>query len=196
MRSDSFLDCYDRDFAPKLGPRAATFRAVFAELIALKRPVTIVETGCVREIGNWFDGQSTLLFDKFTEHVGGHVCAVDLNPESVRVAQAAVGAQTTVHYGDSVLFLSRFDRPIDFLYLDSLDWDDRDPQTSAMHHFCELCAANRHLSRGAIVMTDDTAIKWPPLAYGKGMLVATYMQRIGADVFCHGGAQVAWKMPN
>ena len=54
------------DISPKLDQRETSFKKIFKYLDALPTPIIIVETGCLREKNNFLDGQSTLLFDKYT----------------------------------------------------------------------------------------------------------------------------------
>ena len=51
---------------PKLGDRAISFKKIFKYLDSQPTPIIIVETGCLRKKDNFLDGQSTLLFDKYT----------------------------------------------------------------------------------------------------------------------------------
>ena len=62
------LDFYKwfETIASKLGNREISFRNFFKYLDAQPTPIIIVETGCLRNLDNFADGQSTLLFDKYT----------------------------------------------------------------------------------------------------------------------------------
>lgn len=189
-----FFDVFDREFDRLLGHRAATSRAAYVELLAHARgPIVIVETGCVRAPGNWAgDGQSTIILDHLAAAMSGRVWSVDISSEAVAVASSLTSENVSVICGDSVEFLSRFDHPIDFLYLDSLDLDANSPLVAAHHHLFELCAASRNLRAGSIVMVDDTwQLHGRP--FGKGMLIAEYMDKIGAELICE-GYQSAWLM--
>lgn len=194
----AFLAVFDRDYAPQLGHRALTFRAVFEQLCTKQSPC-IVETGCLRYAGNFAgDGQSTLLFDCLAQHVGGKVYSVDISPDAIEVARNSVSPDVSLTCGDSVSFLAQFEQPIDLLYLDSFDFDANEPIPSALHHMYELCAAMPNLRPGSIVLVDDTSIdnvwrvhgRW----FGKGMLIASYMKKIGSPIFVEGETQVAWML--
>ena len=50
----------------KLGNREVSFKKIFKYLDSQPDPIIIVETGCLRVKDNFLDGQSTLLFDKYT----------------------------------------------------------------------------------------------------------------------------------
>ena len=45
--------------ASKLGDREVSFRKIFNYLDSKSTPIIIVETGCLRELNNFQDGQST-----------------------------------------------------------------------------------------------------------------------------------------
>lgn len=186
-----FLDTFDAYLAPLLNHRAVTFRAVFSRLVALGKPLTIVETGCLRELRNFAgDGQSTFLFDCLVASCGGSVWSVDISQISLAAARSATSPNVHLVLNDSVAFLGSFGRPIDFLYLDSVELDGNEPLISARHHLHELCGAMRWLKSGAIVMVDDTwLVAGKP--FGKGMLVAEHMAMIGASLIAE-GYQMAW----
>lgn len=186
------LDDFDRLFAGKLDHRAETFRKVIEAVQHLSRP-TIVETGCLRVIGNWMgDGQSTIVLDWLATETGGTVWSVDKSAMAVQVARSEAGCNTIVVLGDSVEFLSRFHVKIDLLYLDSLDIG-RDERASAMHCLAEFKAARPRLIPGSIVCIDDTFMSGGRLT-GKGIFVDEKMTEIGAILIAD-GYQRAWRMP-
>ena len=52
----------------KLGIRKTSFTKIFQYLDNINGPINILETGCLRKKDNFIgDGQSTLLFDKYTQ---------------------------------------------------------------------------------------------------------------------------------
>ena len=70
MSKNNFYQWFDEIF-PKLGVRKDSFRKIFNYLDKLPDPIIIVETGCLRIKDNFIgDGQSTLLFDKYTQSRG------------------------------------------------------------------------------------------------------------------------------
>jgi Methyltransferase domain len=179
----------------ELGHRLGTFSAVFDCLRALGRPITIVETGCLRAAGNYAgDGQSTLLFADLVDEIGGDVFSVDISPQSVAAAISVVGRRVDLYCMDSVKYLARFPRGIDLLYLDSYDFDGNEPMKSAIHHLYELAAAAKNLHSGTIVLVDDTSRR-TGVFFGKGMLIAEYMAKIDAKILCEGETQIAWLIP-
>ena len=82
------LDFYKwfETIASKLGNREISFRKIFKYLDSQPTPIIIVETGCLRVKDNFLDGQSTLLFDKYTLARGkeSKVYTVDINSNSTK----------------------------------------------------------------------------------------------------------------
>ena len=91
---DNNLDFYKwfETITSKLGNREISFRKIFKYLDSQPTPIIIVETGCLRKVDNFLDGQSTLLFDKYTLSRGekSKVYTVDINPNSTKVCEQAV----------------------------------------------------------------------------------------------------------
>ena len=140
--------------APQLGQREISFRKIFKYLDAQPTPIIIVETGCLREIDNFLDGQSTLLFDKYTLSRGNNskVYTVDINPKSTKICKEAVSKNVEITTGDSVRYLNDLSSnflknktKVSMFYLDSFDVDWRYPYPSAAHHLKELTSINRIL---------------------------------------------------
>jgi hypothetical protein len=173
-----------------LNLRAEAFDAITAQLESLGRPVTIVETGCLRQEGNWAgDGQSTLVWDKFVNYAGGTVLSVDLDPHAAALANSLTSDLTRVESNDSVAWLlhsAAVGLQVDFLYLDSYDIDWANPEPSMKHHEKELVAARPMLRPGTIVAVDDNT----PTA-GKGYLVGVTAEREGWHVLADGYVR-AW----
>lgn len=187
-----------------LGIRAVTMKEALQRLDTFKRPVLIVETGSARTeaIG---DGQSTLLFEKYLKlGPGGRLITVDLNPEATYFCNQRLDPSYSKAFtGDSVSFLKNFGKyipsgfeKIDLLYLDSYDVDMNAPHDSALHHIYELVAAKPYLTSNTLVLIDDSPQNYnmcmnlegqyqllnPPRAWGKGMYVAEYAEKIGAEI--------------
>ena len=105
MSSANFAD----RFAPHLGAtrRWQAFVFIADALAELRRPIGIVETGCLRQIGNWAgDGQSTVVWDWLIKQHGGYGHSYDISAESVAAARSAVST-LQVHQQDSVEALGR-----------------------------------------------------------------------------------------
>ena len=73
----------------------------FKYLDALQTPIIIVETGCLRDQDNFLDGQSTLLFDKYTLSRGNNskVYTVDISPKSTKICKEAVSKNVEINSG-------------------------------------------------------------------------------------------------
>jgi len=215
--SQNFWNFFEQEAESKLAKRAISFRKIFEYLDTFETPITIVETGCLRQIGNWAgDGQSTLLFDKYVSSKGNgsHVYSVDLDPEAVSACKSQVSSNVTVITNDSVNYLNSLaesfisnDTQISLLYLDSYDVDWVYWYPSAAHHLKELAVAQRFINHNTLVVIDDCGLHGmilpredDPALYtinggiqigGKGRLVAELANQIGIKpMFTH--YQVGW----
>ena len=207
--------------ASKLENREVSFRKIFKYLDSQPTPIIIVETGCLRKNNNFLDGQSTLLFDKYTLSRGNNskVYTVDISPKSTQVCREAVSKNVEITTGDSVSYLNKISKKflenktkVSMFYLDSFDLDWRYPFPSAAHHLKELAAITKIIDSKTLVVVDDSPANanvtyvenhhenWkiiqspapPPTIGGKGFLVHEYATRVGAElVFSH--YQAAWK---
>ena len=144
---------------------------------------SIIETGCVRLLGNWADGQSTVLLSRFVDWHGGRLRSVDLDPTAVdTVRSCIVSDRFCCHCGDSVAWLeSQTDlSTVDLFYLDSYDLDWHNDQASAEHHLREFQTIRPYLKPGALVAIDDNG-RWLSSGQrtGKGRLIAEYLQDQG-----------------
>ena len=172
----TFWDFFEREAAPRLGIRAGAYRKIFEYLDALHRPVTIVETGCVRT-NSWDEGKSTVLFGEYARsHVGSCVWSVDSSEQAVALARSLTEhLPVNICQLDSVQFLNKLTGAVDLLYLDSCDVYDLDhPGRSAEHHQREFEAALRLLRPHTLVVVDDSPMRNGRVV-GKGMLLAEQM---------------------
>ena len=219
MNSD--LDFYKwfNNIASKLNEREISFRKIFKYLDSMPDRIIIVETGCLRVKDNFLDGQSTLLFDKYTLARGkeSKVYTVDINSNSTKVCQQAVSDNVEITTDDSVRYLNNLSNKlfsnktkVSMFYLDSFDVDWRYPYPSAAHHLKELTAISKILHKDTLVVVDDSPATgnltrkenepvptWKilespaPTIGGKGFLVHEYASHVGAKlVFSH--YQAAW----
>lgn len=214
--SQDFWSYFEKEAEPNLAHRAVSFRKIFEYLDEFETPVTIVETGCLRAVGNFAgDGQSTLLFDRYVSWRGdgSHVYTVDLDPAAVEACRSAVSSNVTVTCGDSVGYLNSVAQgfidnatQITLLYLDSYDVDWTYWYPSAAHHLKELAVAQRFINTDTLVVVDDCGINTTVLLDvngvpslvpehinigGKGRLVAELAAQLGIQpVFTH--YQVGW----
>ncbi len=162
------------------GKRRDTLRATLA-LLDARGATTLVETGTAR-LGlakTKGDGASTIVFGLWAQQHRAHLHSVDIDPTAIAEARAAVATQNlsdAVSFAaqDSVAFLSEFQTPVDFLYLDSYDYDPRDQavqKASQEHHLQEFLAIESRLHDNSIVLIDDCAQP----GGGKGKLVIEHM---------------------
>jgi hypothetical protein len=183
-------------YLDRLGKRAEAFITIFTllrENFDNDGPLTIVETGCVRDLNNWEgDGNSTILFNLFASETGSTFYSIDINPSHCDLARRSC-PKATMLSGDSVTMLHQLRSSvdaIDLLYLDSFDLDWSNPHPSALHHLKELCAAAPLLKSGSFVFVDDNSG-----GIGKGMYVADFLLNIGAEKVFE-GYQVGFRMPH
>ena len=159
-----FYQWFD-SISAKLGNREISFRKIFKYLDSQSTPIIIVETGCLRIRENFLDGQSTLLFDKYTLSRGekSKVYTVDINSSSTSVCKQTVSSNVEITTDDSVRYLNNLTHKfftdktkVSMFYLDSFDVDWRYPYPSAVHHLKELAAISRVLHKDTLVVVDDS----------------------------------------
>lgn len=172
---------YDR--IPKKNPRYPTlFRAI--KLLKMRNAKTIVETGTSRNGNQNFegDGGSTIIFSEWALDHDAQFYSVDLDPENLWNAKEAVEQQigqknANIHFvcSDSLEFLKNFTQKIDFLYLDSYDFEVNNPLPSQYHHLYEIQIAYPLLHEKSVVMIDDCDLPHG----GKGKLAIAYLLERG-----------------
>ncbi len=200
---------------PKLGKRAISFKKIINYLDSLPDPIIILETGCLRKIDSFSgDGQSTLIFDKYTQYRGNssRVFSVDINEQNVNICKSIVSEKVYLERNDSIRFISKFHNLLDkkqkisLLYLDSFDvnWDY--PSESSAHHLKELTASIPYINKNTLVVVDDAPVNIvgytdennkfqqikDPRIGGKGILVHEYAKSVNAEIF-FSHYQVAYK---
>ena len=213
------------NIAPKLDHREISFKKIFKYLDAQPTPIIIVETGCLRDKDNFLDGQSTLLFDKYTLSRGENskVYTVDINLKSTKVCKEVVSKNVEITTDDSVRYLNNLSSiflknktKVSMFYLDSFDVDWRYPYPSAAHHLKELTSITRLLHENTLVVVDDspaignlthteqkpnptweilTSPSPPPTIGGKGFLVHEYASHVRAKLV-FSHYQAAWNKFN
>ncbi len=220
MKNSTDFYKWFEEIAPKLGDRKVSFKKIFKYLDSQPTPIIIVETGCLRVKDNFLDGQSTLLFDKYTLSRGekSKVYTVDIKSNSTKVCKQVVSDNVEITTDDSVRYLNKLSNnfiktktQVSMFYLDSFDVDWRYTYPSAAHHLKELASITRLLNKNTLVVVDDSPAfgnltqtedelnpqwkileKSTPSIGGKGFLIHEYASRVGAKVvFSH--YQTAWK---
>jgi predicted O-methyltransferase YrrM len=162
--------------------RETTFRLCF-EILEHRGAKILVETGTARN-GGWNchgDGCSTLLFAAWANDHEASLFSVDIDPGAINESKAAV-SQINPHVQfatqDSISFLRDFDQQIDFLYLDSYDFEPSNPHPSQLHHLNEIEAAYPHLHENTVIMIDDCDLPYG----GKGKLAIEFLKAHGWEV--------------
>lgn len=138
----------------------------------------LVETGTSRDGASNFagDGGSTIIFADWATDNDAYLYTVDIDPRAIANSQQAAAAYAhNVDFvvSDSIKYLSEFAYPIDFLYLDSYDFNLWDPTPSQTHHLREIEAAYDKLHENSVVMIDDCDLPYG----GKGKLVIDYLRK-------------------
>ena len=143
----------------------------------------IIETGTLRDPGNWADGQSARLFTEFVDWHGGQMRSVDIDPHACNIARATIPSDRfNVTCSDSVAWLQGLTdlETVDLFYLDSYDvkWDN--DHASAAHHLMEFQIIEPHLKPGAMVVIDDNSrFLNNNQRTGKGHYIADYLRAKG-----------------
>lgn len=159
------------------------------QLLDQRKAKVIVETGTARQgdTANSFmwDGGATIIFSEWAENHHSMFYSVDIDPQAILISKRALNprnlnVQLVCH--DSIAFLKNFNHPIDFLYLDSYDFDHFDPKPSQEHHLKEIIAAYPHLTAKSIVMFDDCDLPHG----GKGALAIPYLVNKGWKILANG----------
>jgi predicted O-methyltransferase YrrM len=154
------------------------------QLMEERNAQTIVETGTARYGTRYFDsdGGSTIIFSEWARDHQAEFYSIDLSSMNLSAAKDAVALYVSdypdnIHYicSDSIAYLGTFNRPIDFLYLDSFDYELDDPVPSQQHHLKEIKAVYPFLTDTTIIMIDDCDLP----GGGKGKLVIEYLLERG-----------------
>lgn len=128
---------------------------------------TIVETGCARgkrkffffSKKNWKDGMSTMIFSDYAKFVNGSLITCDIDNNNIKNAKKFVGLNKRyVEFvvDDSLNFLNKINKTIDFLYLDSLDGQFKE---ASNHQLSEIKIAINKLQNNSLVLLDDKGSK-------------------------------------
>ena len=166
MDNSEFYKWFD-SISLKLGVRKNSFSQIFKYLDNMPEPIIIVETGCLRIKNNYSDGQSTLLFDKYTQFRGksSKVYTVDIDANATKVCSENVSENVSITTGDSVKYLNNLSKEfienktdVALFYLDSFDCDWKSPEQSAQHHLKELVSIKKILNNQTLVVVDDSPI--------------------------------------
>lgn len=166
------------------GKRRDTFRRTM-DLLERRGAKMLVETGVARRglASTRGGGASTFVFGLWAKEHGARLHSVDIDPEAIAfveplLSEMGIEGHVTLHVSDSVEFLAGFREPVDFLYLDSYDYDKQDAavqEASQAHHLAEFKAVEERLHAESVVLIDDCDLP----GGGKGRTVIEYMQSRG-----------------
>ncbi len=198
---NNYIDYFDNIFKPLLQKdpnykdRYVGFRKIFSYLIEKGQPsYTIIETGGIRDKGSWTDGQSSFLFYDFLKKFTGELTTIDVNP-SVEVnyrtwLPSNGNVKVNVVILDGAVALSRIDKKVDLLYLDSFDVEHDNPEPSMQHHLKEFTNSKNIIekSKDLLVAVDDNFG-----TYGKGRYVLDWAIKNNKEIL-HDGYQVIFKV--
>jgi cephalosporin hydroxylase len=164
--------------------RGDGFRLMFDLLIQRRASGhSIIETGTLRNPGNWKDGQSAVLFADFVSQHRGHLRSVDIDPTACDRARLALDTpRVEVFCSDSVSWLAQQQDldTVDLFYLDSWDVHWEDDTASAEHHLREFHAIEPYLQAGCVVAIDDNSRRLRDSARtGKGRRIVEYLHTKG-----------------
>lgn len=124
---------------------------------------TIIETGTTRAENDFAGaGMATIFLGDYCKTYGKEMWTVDILPEAISLSkELTLDYKDVIHYitGDSIQFLTNFEKTIDFLYLDSYDYPiDEEPtqvEASQRHQLHELMAAFDKLNDKSVIVLDD-----------------------------------------
>ena len=165
---ENFLDINKDWFFPKyvqFTPKRFWTTKIALNLFLQNKGETIVETGTTRLKDDWGAGQSTLLFGDFCAFYEKHLWTVDIDANALATAKEITknyARNITYVQDDSLHFLQNFKKPVDLLYLDSLDCDPRDDfdnRDAQLFQKREVEAIYDQLSLRACVLLDDNYFK-------------------------------------
>ena len=150
------------------------------QLMAERNVKTIVETGTSRILSNFEgDGCFTVIFGCYAKAIDAHLTSVDISQQNCDIARAQTESwkdHVDIVHSDSLPFLENWKHgPIDFLYLDSYDYESHNPDPSQQHHLREIQAVYDKLHSQTVVMIDDCRL----IGGGKCLLVRKFLLERG-----------------
>lgn len=146
-------------------------RDCFKDLVLPDSPV-LVEIGSIRELNDYSAGYSTPYLADLAKKLDGslHVCDIErANIELAKSVTLPIYDQVYYYCCDAEEFT--FNKPIDFLYLDSMDCSVTNYLQSATHHLDVFLRLRHLIGIGSYVAIDDCYT----LTQGKGAILAPYL---------------------
>jgi hypothetical protein len=179
-------------YSENLSHRLVTIRRAI-DLLGQSPRRVFVECGSQTSMQLHSQGISTTIWTAIAQEHGGELYTVDNRPEAISECRRFTSMYRNITYvlNDSVTFLKRFGRTIDFLYLDSLDFYDDCKEEARRHQLAEIEAAYDKLAPGAIVLLDDAHVQmWfadnldDADAQGPTLLSHNFLLQRGARCIC------------
>ena len=129
------------------------------------------------------DGASTIVFGIYAKNNGAKLYSVDINPDNIATCQKTIDKMNLSSYvelntADSIKYLNAFTQKVDFLYLDSYDYNRNKPEIikdSQAHHLEEIKAVEKKLHENSIILIDDCKLP----GGGKGKSAIKYLKSKG-----------------
>ena len=185
VTSTGFANDYLANRIHQRDKRHSTFSACLS-LLENRNAKILVETGTARNGTKncTGDGCSTIIFADWAKANGATLFSVDINPAAIRESEkesARSIRKFNLLLKNSVEFLEEFEQPIDFLYLDSYDFEIHNPRPSQLHHLREIEAAYPFLHKDSVIMIDDCN----QAHGGKGKLVIDFLTARGWTLFIY-----------
>jgi autotransporter strand-loop-strand O-heptosyltransferase len=149
----------------------------------------LVEIGTVRRLPSDpdlpGDGNSTSVFAWYVKNYSGRLTAVDISEESIKnckenlASQNLLSPNVTLFCQDGLRFLKDYDKIIHGIYIDALDYDDKEghgKDNSANFHLEAFKLAEKNLIANSVIMFDDIV---GPNYEGKAKKVIPYALETG-----------------
>lgn len=182
----TFVNAHAEDYLRgRIEPGDKRYRtfSMALHLMKTRKARTIVETGTARSGDKcfWGDGGSTIIFSHWASENHASLYSVDINKSCIEEAEKATTLyKQAVHFvcDDSLHYLANFPKKIDFLYLDSFDYELSNPLPSQEHHLKEVKAAYDKLTPNSVIMIDDCKLPYG----GKGKLAIEYLLKMGWSI--------------
>lgn len=172
------------------GPQRHMSFQIAAEFILRHKCLSIVETGCYRGIPA--DGQSTVIFALLNRQISGTFTAYDISQDSIDRTVRLLTSFGLLGYArlvkqDSVIGLAQHPEPVNFAYLDSYDFDEKNPLPCQRHQLAEVGAVLGKVTHPGAIMFDDCG----SLAQGgKAGMSAPFLRERGWKLVFDGYQQI------
>lgn len=124
-------------------------------------PITILETGCIRNDKDPCDGWGTYCWNLWAERTGSRVFSIDSSKESIASCQNIINSSIYTHYvySDSIKYLENLPESfkINLLFLDSYDYwgDSENKKKATIHQLNEIKAVEKNLIDTSFILIDD-----------------------------------------